>query len=37
MKLMLLWPGFLMSVDIARDKEVPTNSSAGGELDKMKE
>lgn len=37
MKLILLWPGFLISVDTARDKEVPTNSSAGGELDKMKE
>lgn len=33
----LLWPGFLITVVTSKVKEVPTNSSGGGELDKMKE
>lgn len=33
----LLWPGFLITVVTSKVKEVPTNSSGGGEMDKMKE
>lgn len=37
MKGILLWPGFLITVVTSKVKEVPTNSSGGGEMDKMKE
>lgn len=36
-KLILLWPALLISVDTASSKGVQTNSSAGEELDKKKE
>lgn len=32
-----LWLSLLVIVDTARVKEVPTNSSSGGEKEKMKE